>query len=437
MFLMRGGDEEYVNRPGGKDAGAGLWALLLVILMLFFGVGFWAAIYEIEEVTRASGRVVPSSQLQSVQSAEGGIIAAIEVHEGDVVDAGQVLFEIDDTGAQSRLGELEQRQHSLGAQLTRLRAEAAGAEEIVFPHNSEIQPRLIEAETAVFQTRKKQLELELEVLNQRQMQKQAELAELSAKQNRMEAVAEPLRRELEIMKELFQQGTSPEIAVLRLQSKLAETEGDLAIAHATKDRLRAGIEEIDAQIVSARSSYGLTAREGISKALAELSVVEESLTAARDRVSRMELRSPALGTVNRVNLTNVGSVVQPGMVLAEIVPLDDSLLIEAQVRPRDVAFVRVGAEASVKITAFDYLRYGDLPAVVERIGADALQDGEGTPYFQVMLRTEQSALGSDDNAFQISPGMIASVDIQSGQKTVLEYLIQPVLRAQHEALRER
>ena len=172
--------------------------------------------------------------------------------------------------------------------------------------------------------------------------------------------------------------------------------------------------------------------------LSDLAVVEETLTAARDRVSRTALRAPVRGTVNRIGVTNVGSVVQPATIMAEIVPLDDSLLIEAQVNPRDVAFVRVGAPASVKITAYDYLRYGDLEAVVERIGADALQTPEGTPYFQVMLRTSDTSLSeAGDAPLDISSGMVASIDIQSGRKTVLQYLIQPVLRAQHEALRER
>ena len=437
MFLLRGSDEEFVNRPGGKDAGSGLWALLILILAVLFGFGYWASVYEVEEVTRANGRVVPSSQLQSVQSAEGGLIAAIEVREGDVVELGEVLFQIDDTGALSQLGELEQRHQALSAKMVRLRAEAGGEDVIEFPKGSELNQRAVEAETAVFETRKEQLLLELDVLRQRLAQRHAEQSELVAKRMRLDAVAAPLRRELEISEGLLEQGTVSEIEVLRLQSRVAEIEGDLGVVVASMERVRAGIAEVDSQIISARSSYSLTANEQIPSVLAELSVVEESLIAAREVVSRTALRAPVRGTVNQVNVTNVGGVAQPGMILAEIVPLDDSLLVEAQVSPRDVAFVRVGANASVKITAYDYLRYGDLQAVVERIGADALQDAEGAPYFQVMLRTQQTVLQGKEGALSISPGMVASVDIQSGRRTVLEYLIQPILRAQHEALRER
>ncbi|MBO9403057.1 HlyD family type I secretion periplasmic adaptor subunit [Shimia sp. R9_3] len=437
MFSMRIEDEEFVNRPGGQDAGQGLWVLLLFVIALIGGFVLWAATFEIEEVTRASGRVVPSSQVQTVQAPEGGIVSAIHISEGDVVEPGQVLFQIDDTTVQSNLGELEQRYQALSAELVRLRAEAERADVLTFPTEQNWNARLIAAEIAVFDTRRSQLDLEISVLQDRLLQREAELVELTAKRARLEAVAAPLRREVQISEGLFASGSVPEIEILRLRGQLAEIEGDITVSEATELRVRASIAETEKQIGSAQSSYGLTARERISVVLGDLAVVEETLTAARDRVSRTDLRAPVRGTVNRISVTNVGSVVQPAMTLAEIVPLDDTLLIEAEVSPRDLAFVRVGADASVKITAYDYLRYGDLPAQVERIGADALNNADGVPYFQVMLRTEQTSLEGDNGALDISAGMVASIDIQSGRKTVLEYLIRPVLRAQHEALRER
>jgi len=438
MFSLRTVDEEFVNRPGGRDAGSGLWFLLVIVLGLMAGFVLWAALFEIEEVTRAPGRVVPSSQLQSVQSSEGGIVAAIKAQEGDIVEPGQILFQIDDTSVQSSLGELEQRYQALSAELARLKAESEGVDKLKFKEDHGLNLGVVAAETAIFDTRRKQLELELDVLRDRLAQRRAEHGEFVARRNRLTAVVAPLRREVEISEDLFEKGTFSEIEILRLRAELAEVEGDRLVLAASEDRALAGIAEIETQIVSARSAYGLAAQERTSVVLGDLAVVEESLTAARDRVSRTALRAPVRGTVNRISVTNVGGVVQPGMILAEIVPLDDVLRIEAQVSPRDVAFVRVGASASVKITAYDYLRYGDLSAIVERIGADALQTSEGTPFFQVMLRTEQTGLSTEGGEkLNISPGMVASVDIQSGRKTVLEYLIQPVLRAQHEALRER
>lgn len=437
MFALRSDDEDFVNRPGGQDAGRGLWVLLICVMGLLTGFFFWAATYEIEEVTRATGRVVPSSQVQTVQAPDGGIVASIDIGEGDVVEPGQVLFQIDDTSVQANLGELEQRRSALTAELMRLRAEADGQDALVFGTDAAINTRLIAAETAIFETRRNQLAVELSVLDDRLAQRQAELQELSAQKSRLAAISAPLRREVEISEGLFSNGSIAEIEILRLRGKLAELDGDLGVLNAKDVRVAASVREIEKQIASAASSYRLTARERISTVLGELAIVEETLTAARDRVSRAALRAPVRGTINRILVANVGSVVQPGVVLAEVVPLDDSLLIEAEVSPRDLAFVRVGADASVKITAFDYLRYGDLPARVERIGADALTSPDGVPFFRVMLRTERNTLSSDEGDLSISPGMVASIDIQSGQKTVLEYLITPVLRAQHEALRER
>ena len=438
MFALSRQDDEYVNRPGGRDGGTGLWALLLAIILLMSGFMVWASVFELEEVTRASGRVVPSSQVQSVQAPEGGVVSVISVREGDVVEPGQVLFQIDDTGVQSSLGELRQRLQALSAELVRLRAEADSSEKIEFPDNHGWNPRVVAAEQAIFATRQQQLSLELDVLRDRLAQRQADARELVAQQERLLSVVAPLRQEVRISEELFADGTFSEIEILRLRGELARVEGDIVVLAAQQDRAEAGVAELETQISSAQSSYELTAKERISVVLADLAVVEESLIAARDRVSRTALRAPVRGTINRVNITNVGGVVQSGTVLAEIVPLDDSLLVEAQVSPKDVAFVRVGAPASVKITAYDYLRYGDLSARVERIGADALLTEDGGSFFQVMLRTDDTSL-KDENGeeLSISSGMIASVDIQSGQKTVLEYLIQPVLRAQHEALRER
>ena len=437
MFAMGVVEDEFVNRPGGRESGRGIWWLLLAVLAIMGAFVVWAAFFEIEEVTRATGRVVPSSQVQSVQTFEGGIVAEIEVTEGEVVEAGQILFQIDDTSVQSSLGELEQRFQALSAELVRLRAEAAAEEALVFPSDATLNPRVVAAETAIFTARRQQLALEVDLLRSRLEQKLAELEELNAERARLEAVVAPLRREVEISEALFRDGAFSEIEILRLRSDLAQIEGDLLISEASKARVEAGIREIETQISASRSSYSLTAQEKLAEVIGNLAIVEESLIAARARVSSTALKAPVRGTVNRVTVANVGSVVQPGTVLAEIVPLDDTLLIEAEVKPRDVAFVRVDAEASVKITAYDYLRYGDLPARVERIGADALQTREGTPYFQVMLRTEANSLEGGEGTLAISPGMIASIDIQSGRKTVLEYLVQPVVRAQHEALRER
>ena len=230
MFSLRTVDEEYVNRPGGQDAGSGLWFLIFCVLGLMFGFILWAAVYEIEEVTRATGRVVPSSQVQMVQTLDGGVVSAIDAAEGDQVEPGQVLFQIDDTDVQSSLGELEQRHQALSAELVRLRAEAAGAAELNFAGEPGLGDRLVDAETSIFETRRDQLAIELNVLRDRLAQRRAELAELVAQQNRIEAVIAPLKREVEISEDLFAGGTLPEVEILRLRADLvvASTDPDVA-----------------------------------------------------------------------------------------------------------------------------------------------------------------------------------------------------------------
>jgi len=230
----------------------------------------------------------------------------------------------------------------------------------------------------------------------------------------------------------------PKIELMRLQGELAALEGELAVTRARVPGLDAALQEAQNQIRSARSSYVLTARERGAEISAQLAVLSEALRAAADTMSRTSLRAPVNGTVNRVHVTTIGAVVQPGAPLVEIVPRDDRLLIEAQIRPRDVAFIRPGHAASVKITAYDYLVYGALDGTVERIGADAIEDAEGKQFFRVMVRTDANALpAASEGSLPISPGMVAQVDILTGRKTVLDYLLRPLRRARAEAMRER
>jgi adhesin transport system membrane fusion protein len=236
---------------------------------------------------------------------------------------------------------------------------------------------------------------------------------------------------------MFDRGLVPEVEILRLQSRIAELSGDIAVSEASEPRLRAAILEAENEIDAARAAYVLTARQRLAILQLELAVVQESLRSANDRVTRAQLRAPVRGTINRVNATTIGAVVQPGAALVEIVPIDDSLLIEADLGPRDIAFVTTGEKASVKISAYDYVIYGALEGEVIRIGADTLAREDGTEVFQIVVRTEKSYLGTEEKPLPITPGMIASVDIQTGEKTVLSYFAKPILRARGEALRER
>ncbi len=438
MFGATGDD--FLNdlrRSGRVRTGSGGWGLILLILGGIGAFLVWAAFFEIEEVTRATGRVVPSQQVQVVQSLEGGIVRRIDVRQGDVVEAGQVLMQIDDTALSSQRGELLRQEAALLAEEVRLRAEVAFDRAPEFPQALRARaPEAVLAEMDVLTSRFDQLDRELSVLESKLDQRRGDLDELLAQRAKFETVIEPMREELALTENLVASGAVARIEVLRLRSRLAELEGSLAVGRAQEPNLIAAIGEAERQIGVARAAYVTAARTRLARLGVELAVVQESLRAAEDRVTRTELRAPVRGTVNALSVTTVGQVVQPGAALAQIVPEGDALEIEVNVPPKDVAFIRPGDAASVKISAYDYLVYGALDGEVARIGADTLRDAEGREFFQLTIVTDRTDLGREGESLPVTPGMTATVDIQTGRRTVLSYLVQPVLRMRSEALRE-
>ncbi|WP_370400432.1 HlyD family type I secretion periplasmic adaptor subunit [Sulfitobacter sp. JB4-11] len=434
-------EDEFANSISAAPAALrdrSSWILLVVIALGIGAFVAWAATYRIEESARATGRVIPSQQVQVVQSLEGGIVRGVMVREGDIVDAGEVLMQIDDTRFASQQGELREQSSAIAAEITRLKAEAEFAPDLAFSAELVAQnPRATAVEQEVFLSRREQLVRELDVLEAQRVQQRSALEEARAQRDKTTAVLAPLREEITLTEGMVDRGVVPRIELLRLQSRFAELSGDISVSLAAEPRIKAAIGEVDSQIKAARSAYVLAARQRLAKLQSELAVIQETLRAANDRVKRAQLRAPVRGTVNTIHTTSLGAVVQPGAALVDIVPIDDSLLIEADLGPRDIAFVRLGEPASVKITAYDYLVYGAMEGKVVRIGADTLQRADGSEFFRVVIRTDRAYLGSSGNPLPITPGMIASVDIQTGQKTVLSYLAKPILRAQSEALRER
>ncbi|MAM62310.1 HlyD family type I secretion periplasmic adaptor subunit [Maritimibacter sp. UBA3975] len=429
-------DEDFVNRTGTAPQGEGRkgTALLIVLVAGLAAFIWWAAVFEIEEVTRGAGRVVPSQQVQVIQSLEGGIVRDILVAEGATVEADAPLLRIDDTTAGARRGEFLEQEAALMAEQIRVRTEAEGGETLGFPDSLTARaPDAVAAEREVFTSRRSQLSSELDVLNDKLAQRRAERVEAQAMVAKLEGQIAPLAEEVRLTRDYVESGAVTQIELLRLETRLAELEGELAVSRARLPRLDAAIAEAQSQIETARRAYVLTARERLAKVQAELSVLREGLRAAEDRVTRTILRAPVRGIVNTLNVTTIGAVVGPGDPLVEIVPVDDHLLIEARITPQDVAFIQPGDPASVKITAFDYIVYGALDGTVERIGADTITDADGNSFFQVTVRTDRTDLGGN----QISPGMVAQIDIQTGRKTVLDYLLNPFLRVRDEALRER
>lgn len=406
-------------------------------LVLFLALLAWAYFATLEEVTRGDGRVVPSRQIQVVQAPDRGIVEKIFVREGDIVEEGQPLIEIDDTTFSSQLGEIRQRRWALMARVARLDSEA-DQRALEFPEllASEA-PGLIAEEENVYRDKKASLDNELRVLQNQASQREQEYQELLAKQTKLEAVIEIMKREVEIKQKLYDRKVLPEIEFLQLQRQLKESEGELAITKASVRRAEAAREEARERSSSAVATFVSEASQQLAEVRGELAVINETLKGAADRVRRTELVSPVKGIINKLNITTIGAVVQPAADLVEIVPLEDTLLIEAQIRPKDVAFLHPGQKAQVKITAYDFSVYGGLEGNLERISADTTEDEEGNRFFRVMIRTDKNHLGPDTEPLPIIPGMVASIDILTGEKTVLDYILKPIKKVRDEALRER
>lgn len=376
----------------------------------------WAHFAVLDEVKRGNGRVVPSRQTQVVQTLEGGIVGDILVQEGAIVQQGQSLMRIDDTKFAAEFGEIRERRAAMAARVARLDAEARGRSEITFPDQvSQVVPAAVATETSVFKTRSQKVSQEVDVLTQ-QVQ-------------RLTGSLKLLERELTLTRRLYEQKIVPEIEMLRLDRQATEMQGQLA--------------EARSKINNTFAVFRSQADEDLAKSKGDLAVLDENIKSAQDRVRRTDLKAPVHGIVNKLNVTTLGAVVQPGANVMDIIPLDDSLLVEGRIRPQDIAFIRPNQDAVVKISAYDSSVYGSLKGKVERISADTIVDDKGDKserqetYYRVMVRTDKNHLGTAKNSLPIIPGMVATVEVLTGEKSVLDYLLKPARTLRDDALRER
>ena len=412
--------------------------LLLFGVVLFFVAAIaWAWWAEIDEVTRGQGTVIPSSQVQVIQNLEGGILKKILVKEGDMVEAGQILLRIDDTGFAASLGEQKAAYYNLMGQMARLTAESDGSA-LEYPPELMAEARQVAVnERSLFNARRADLKSQLGILRQQVDQRKQELTELRGqlKQNRSSLVL--LQEELAMTEPLVRNGVVPKINLLRLRRELNDLEGVIQSTLLAVPRAKSAVQEATRRIEERYLNSRSEALRELNTKKAEFAQVEQSILAAKDRVVRTDVRSPVRGIVKQLNIRTIGGVVIPGMNLMEVVPLDDTLLVEARVLPADVAFLKPGQEATVKLTAYDFSIYGGLSARLERISADTIVDERGDSYYQIIVRTDKSELVHRGKVLPIIPGMVASVDILTGRKTVLDYLLKPILKARDRALTER
>ncbi len=371
----------------------------IVAAIIVVGI-IWASMARVEEITQGEAKVISRSREQVIQSLEGGILAEMSVREGDVVESGQVLLKIDPTRANANYREALTKVVGLKATLARLRAEAYG-QALVFDEQVQQFPEEVENETRAFNARRRALEESVSALD------------------RSYALA---MREINLAEPLAAKGLLSDVELLRMRRQA---------------------NDIRSQVVERRNRYRADANSELVKLEMELSQTSESLVGRADVVERTTVTAPVRGTVKNVRVNTIGGVIQPGEHILEIVPLEEQLLVEGKIRPKDVAFLRPGLPATVKITAYDYAIYGGLTGTVEHISPDTLKDDEkasagrpDTTYYRVVVLTNKSALHAGDKDLPIIPGMVATVEIRTGEKTVLDYLLKPVLKAR-EAFRER
>jgi adhesin transport system membrane fusion protein len=408
--------------------------LLRIVALALLVMLVWAAFAQIDEITRGDARVVPTTQVQVVQSVDGGVVEALLIKEGQVVDAGQILLRVDPTRFVSNMLESRAGQMALRAKALRLEALTRGT-----PFNPPAElmreaPEVVAQEMRLYESRKAEINAQTSIYQSQLVQRQQELNEVRARREQAERSVELMTRELNATRPMVTSGAVSEVEVLRLERELARMRGDREQATAQISRVQSAIQEATSKI----NEVQLTSRNQMSAELSDTMSKIASLTqggrALEDKVKHAEIKSPVRGTVKRLLVNTVGAVVQPGKEVVEVVPLDDTLILEVQIAPKDIGFLRAGQEAMVKFSAYDFSIYGGLRAEVFLIGADSVLDEKGNAFYHVRVRTNKPSLGPN---LPIIPGMVAQVDIMTGKKTVLSYLLKPVLRAKANAMTER
>ena len=394
----------------------------------------WAALAQVDEVTRGDARVISSRQLQIVQSLDGGVVVEILVKEGEVVEAGQLLLRVDETRATSGLRESEVQGVALRARTARLRALATDSPFEPPAASNDQERRTIEGERQLYELRLAELSAQLAINRQQLAQRQQERVEMQARRASAQRSLELTQQELTQTRPLLATGAVSQVDILRLERDVTKHRGDAEQAKAQIARVEAAIGESQRKAQETELSFRSEARRDLAEAMGKLNALNEGAVGLADRVSKAQVKSPVRGRVQRLLANTVGGVVQPGKDIVEIVPLDDTLVLEARVAPKDIAFIRPGQAATVKFTAYDFSIYGGLDATVENISPDTVVDERGNAFYLVRVRTR---LAGFNDKLPIIPGMTAEVDVLTGKKSVLSYLLKPVLKVQAYALRER
>lgn len=409
-------------------------SIVYAIAIIFMILVIWAAFAEVDEVTRGTGTVIPSRQVQVIQSQDGGVVTEILVREGDVLQEGQLLVRLDQTRSQSSFGENRAEYQALAVKAARLRALAEDTE---FEPDAELVqavPRIVAQEMALYLSSKEELELDTKIANDQLSQRRNELEEMTVRERQLARSLELTEQEYKVTRPMVASGAVSQVELLRLEKEVNRLAGELGQTRAQIKRILSAIQEAEGKVREAEVDFGSMVRQELTDTITRINALQKVGAGLSDRVKQTSVRSPVNGTVKRLHFNTIGGVVLPGREIVEVVPLDDTLLLDVRIQPRDIAFLAPGQDALVMVTAYDFVVYGLLEGTVEHIGVDTQMDAEGNPFYPVKVRTSEANLGAD---MPIIPGMTVQVDILTGKKSILSYLLKPVLRARQVAMTER
>ena len=397
----------------------------------------WASFTEIDEITRGAGEVVPSGENQMIQNLEGGIVKDLLVKVGDSVEKGQPLMKIDNQKSEAQRDSTDIKGLELRAKMIRLEAEAEGKQFEVDYAFEKSAPQLIHNERSLYLSRQRQIGAKIRGLEDKKIQKEQELEEIKQRMVHLKRSAALINEEVEMMRPMVKQGVKSKVTFMKLQREQSKIQEDLSSAKNSIPRIEAGISEILNNIEEANIDFKNQAKKELNEVTAEAMRIKESSKALGDQIERTMVRSPIKGVIQKLYMHTIGGVIKPGENLIEIVPTDDVLWLEVKIKPSDIAFIYPGQKANVKFTAYDFRIYGGLDGEVVHISADTVKDQKKNAFYVIHIKTNKNYLGTEKKPMKIIPGMTVSVDILTGKKTVMDYILKPILKAKRYTFTER
>lgn len=422
-----------LEEGGSSGLIRGAMLTICIVIMLFLG---WSMVTNVDEVAVTSGEVVPTGQLQALQHLEGGIVKNILIQEGEVVEKGQTMLQLDQTAAVTELQKLEARRAGLEIRSERLRALGTGG----VPDWSKVgsrYPGMLSDQQKIYEGSLEAFFIRQETIRKQIEQRRADLEMQNEREQTLTRTAQIFADELEVREKLYKEGLTSKIQYLDAKRSLNTARGELTDLVSERERARQAIKESQSRLDEIDTEFRQQALAELSESANELIQVEEALVAARDRVKRLNIVAPVRGIVKGLMIHTVGGVIPPGAIITEIVPLDNELIIEARIQPRDVGHVRIGQPVTVKVTTYDFSRYGGISGELKDVSASTFLDEKGAPYYKGIVGLDRNYVGKDPLQNRVMPGMTVQADIKTGKKTLFSYLLKPVYSSVSTAFHER